>query len=551
MDELTRKSLDFQYILNRINIKTPYGKIYKDKMRPFVRGEEERLIDELEKVEAFTFYARNTKFVESISYIFQRIKDLRTSINRAREGGILLTVELFEIKNFLFLIRELNELLNRNQVPLWDDIRIEPIESLENLLDPESTGISTFYIYEAYSEELRQIREERREREREIKKEKRILRERLEEELGIKLNADGSIVIPKDRLELIKKIENYPHLSYVSETYINVKYSLKPTDKINLLERKILILKDREEKEETKIREYLSKEIGKRSKVLYKNISSIGKLDFLLAKASFGIEIDGVKPNIVKEHQMTIIEGRHLKVEESLKKIGLEYTPITIDLKKGVTCITGANMGGKTVSLKLVGLLTIMAQHGLLVPAKEMVLGLNNFIKASIGDIQSTEKGLSTFGGEIKLIQEAIEVSDNEGLILIDELASGTNPEEGYAISKAIVEYLLEKNSITLLTTHYDNIGNMDRVVHLQVIGLSHMGIGELKKELKDLSEGKLELINRLMDYRLREVGKTKSVPKDAINIARIMGLDKEIIDRAERNLRGHIWEECTSKDRP
>ncbi len=125
--------------------------------------------------------------------------------------------------------------------------------------------------------------------------------------------------------------------------------------------------------------------------------------------------------------------------------MGLEYTPISIELKEGVSCITGANMGGKTVSLKLVGLLTTMAQHGLLVPAKKMVLGLNNFIKASIGDIQSTEKGLSTFGGEIKLIQEAIELSDKKGLILIDELASGTNPEEGYALSKAIVEYLLRK----------------------------------------------------------------------------------------------------------
>ncbi|HSH34725.1 MutS-related protein, partial [Schnuerera sp.] len=272
---------------------------------------------------------------------------------------------------------------------------------------------------------------------------------------------------------------------------------------------------------------------GRKNKILYKNISSIGKIDFVLGKAYFGVKINGVKPKITKDHSINIIDGRHPKVEESLNKNKLKYTPITLELKEGVTCITGANMGGKTVSLKLVGLLTAMAQHGLLVPAKEMTLGLNNFIKASIGDLQSTDKGLSTFGGEIKLIQEAIEIADNKGLILIDELANGTNPEEGYAISKAVVEFLLDKNSITMLTTHYDNIGNMDKVVHLQVIGLSNMELEELKSKLKNLDEQKTNIINKFMDYRLRTVDKTKTVPKDALNIARIMGLDPEIIEKA------------------
>ncbi|MCF6463438.1 MutS-related protein [Clostridium sp. Cult1] len=537
MDGHTKASLDFQYILNRINIKTPYGKIYKDKMRPFFRGEEEKLIEELEKVATYANYAKNKRFMGEINNILHGIKDLRISINRARDGGILSEIELFEIKNFLFLIRDLKEYLTASQVFLWKDMTIEPIESLEKLLDPESTGISTFYIYDAYSEELKSIREEKREAERRIKREKNNLKEKIEKELDIKLNPDGSIIIPKDKGEVIEKLENYPHLNYVSETYMNIRYSLKATDTITLLERKVLILKDKEEKEEMEIRKYLSKEIGKKSKALYKNISSIGKIDFILGKASFGLEIDGIKPHIIKEHSITIVEGRHPKVEESLKKIGLAYTPISLELKEGVTCITGANMGGKTVSLKLVGLLTSMAQHGLLVPAKEMTLGLSNFIKASIGDFQSTDKGLSTFGGEIKLIQEAIEISENKGLILIDELASGTNPEEGYAISRAVVEYLLDKNSITLLTTHYDNIGNMDKVVHLQVIGLSHMELDELKLELKKIQPEKINLINRLMDYRLRTVDKTKPVPKDALNIARIMGLDPKIIHRAEKSL--------------
>lgn len=120
-------------------------------------------------------------------------------------------------------------------------------------------------------------------------------------------------------------------------------------------------------------------------------------------------------------------------------------------------------------------------------------------------------------------------------MILIDELARGTNPEEGYAISKAIVSYLKNKNSITLLTTHYDNVANLEGVSHLQVVGLSKVDIMDLAKEIN--VEEKMEIINKYMDYRLRPVEKHTLVPKDALNIARIMGLEEQILKLAEEYL--------------
>lgn len=416
-------------------------------------------------------------------------------------------------------------------------MKISPMGKLEKLLDPEATGISTFYIYDSYSEQLKGIRKDKREVERKIKREKKYLKKKIQDELNLKLRPDGTVTLLKGDKELIRKVEESSTLIYTSETYMHIKYSLKPTDKITLLERRHLILKDQEEKEEREIKLRLSEEIGKNSKELFKNMASIGKIDFILGKALFSIEIDGIKPKIIKDHSLTIIEGRHPKVEESLNSKELYFTPISLELKEGVTCITGANMGGKTVSLKLVGLLTAMAQYGLMVPAKEMTLGLNLFIKSSIGDLQSTAKGLSTFGGEIKLIQEAIEKSTCKGLILIDELARGTNPEEGYAISKAIVEYLKDKDSITLLTTHYDNIGNTEGVEHLQVIGLSNMDFKELVAKIEIEERDKIGIINKYMDYRLKKVENNDQPPKEALNIARIMGLEKKIINLAERNM--------------
>ena len=538
IDKFTEESLEIQYILNKINTLTPFGKMYKEKIRPFLPGEEEKLREELNKTEIYMEYAKERQFTREISNIFYHIKDLRQSVKKANADGILSEVELFELKQFLFLIRDLDNLLNKYNIPLWGDMEIKPIEQLEKLLDPEDTGISTFYIYDSYSEELTKLRRDKREIEKNIKKEKKALKENIEKELNIKLRPDNTILLSKTDKELIEKLEGDSRINYVSETYMNIKYGLKTSTEISLLERHLNILKDKEEREELKIKEKLSKEIGKHSKELFKNMASIGKIDLILAKAKLALEMKAIKPEILDEHYIKILEGRHPIVEENLKSKDLEFTPISIELSEGVSCITGANMGGKTVSLKLVGLLSAMAQYGLMVPADEMKLGLNKFIKTSIGDLQAIDKGLSTFGGEIKLISEAVEKSNEKGLILIDELARGTNPEEGYAISKALVQYLKDKKSITLITTHYDNIGNTEGVVHLQVVGLSNIDFHKLEKELSEDVEDKIDIINKYMDYRLKIIDDKKGeTPREAINIARIMGLKPEILDFAEKNL--------------
>ncbi|MFA7534273.1 MAG: DNA mismatch repair protein MutS [Tissierellaceae bacterium] len=535
MDQETREALDFQYVLNKINTLTPYGNMFKRRLRAFKLGEEDKLIGELNKIEDLLNIGKNKEIMEELKGILSHIKDLRTSIRRGMEGFILTEVELFEIKNFLYLIRDLSNIVEKYGITIFEDTEIKPVEQLERLLDPEDTGISTFYIYDAYSEELKGIRKKKQNLEKEIKLGKKHIKEKIKEELNISLRPDSSAVVSKDDKELIDKLQDYPYLSYVSETYMTVKFAIKPTEGLKALENQVNILKDKEEREELRIRERLSKEIGKRNRQIYKNMGSIGRLDLLLSKVRFAIEIRGVKPEIICKRVIKIEDGIHPKVKEVLEGKNLKFTPISLELREGVTCITGANMGGKTISLKLIGLLSAMAQHGLFVPAKSMVYGLNKFIVTSIGDMQSTDSGLSTFGGEIKTVQNAIKMSEDKGLILIDELARGTNPEEGYAISKAIVSHLKEKSSISLLTTHYDNVANSEEVLHLQVVGLSKLDFNSLAHEI---SKGdKMEIINKYMDYRLRIVQKDTPIPKDAINIARIMGLEPGIIAEAEKEL--------------
>ena len=535
MDQGTKNAVDFQYIMNQINVLTPYGTMFKGRMKPHKRGGERGLRNQLDMLESYIPYVKNNTIRREFNNILSHMKDLRQSTKRAMDGFILTDVELFEIKNFLYNLHHLKDLLDQYGIPDFPETRVEKIPQLERILDPEETGIATFYIYDAYSEDLRTIRREKRETDKEIRLEKKWIKDKVKEDLGLDLRPDNTVVVNRDNKELLKTIKAYPYLTYFSETYLNIKFTIVPTDDLARAERTLELLRDKEDREEMRIREDLSKEVGKRRRELYRNMLAVGKLDLVLAKAKLAIDMDATKPVILDDHIISIKRGRHPKIEDLLRDRDLEFTPISINLKEGVACITGANMGGKTISLKLVGLLSAMAHYGLYVPAEEMELGLSLYIKSSIGDMQSTDSGLSTFGGEVQVVSDAMERADEQGLILIDELARGTNPEEGYAISKAIAIYLMDKPAISLITTHYDNVADIEGIQHLQVVGLSELDVDTLSEEI---SEGDgMEIINKYMDYRLRVVDKTTGIPRDAINIARIMGLRTEILKIAEEIL--------------
>lgn len=537
IDNNTAENIGLDYVLGKIATITPYGKDLKENMQPFIPGEEDILIKELNLIEKLVALINESKFYfKNIRNILHNIKDIRNSIERAKDRYILSNVELFEIKGFILTLAELYTELETIKARLDQSIIVHRITELEALLDPQHTRVKAFYIYDEYSDGLRLIRENKRQIDNKVKIEKKRLSEELEKELQIKLRPDGSLLISKANKDILEKVNDNPNIIYSSETYMDIKFILKPTKSINELEKELATLKEKEEEEEQKIRQSLSEKIGNYYQHIIKNIQTIGKLDFILAKSYMAIETKSIKPTIIQEHRVNIVNGRHLAVEDILSTNSQEFTPISITLKEGVSCITGANMGGKTVSLKLVGLLCSMAQYGLFVPCTSMETGLNRFIYGSIGDTQSIDKGLSTFGSEISSIKEGLKKADKGGLILIDELARGTNPDEGYAISKAIVNFLKNKRSITLITTHYDNIANTDDVLHYQVIGLSEIDYNELKEKISQ-NKSSMNIVSRNMDYRLKKVTKNTLVPRDAINIAKLMGLDESIISDAENIL--------------
>ena len=185
------------------------------------------------------------------------------------------------------------------------------------------------------------------------------------------------------------------------------------------------------------------------------------KLDFVRAKALFAISIEGEMPQLVKAAELDLINARHPLLLLNFKKDQQTVVPlnINIDENQRVIVVSGPNAGGKSVCMKTVGLLQIMVQSGLLIPADEhSKVGLFNQIFADIGDDQSIESDLSTYSAHLSKMKNFVEKANSKTLILIDEFGTGTDPQFGGPIAEAVLEELNHKKVRGVVTTHYSNL---------------------------------------------------------------------------------------------
>lgn len=532
----TRSETGLDYVVGALNLLTPFGTRIIKEQKPYFPGQEEELEAELERVQRMLdIAAANEREISVLQETFMMMKDNSFTIERSANAA-LSVVEIFEIKSLLLLIDKVRKTADRVLLP--EEFVPGDITDLLDILDPGKDRLNTFYIYDSFSERLAQLRAEKKELERESRKEKKKRKSDLLASTGLSLTPKFDITVSKSDSERMKMIEEISELVKSEEDYMSVTFTLAPTEDDNLLQKKMDEIVAEIEEEELKVREELSQEIHKWEEVLLDGCERIGRLDITLAKALLAARTNCVKPQITKEHVVEFTDGRHLQVEEIIRKKGGEYCPVSLSLRQGVTCITGANMGGKTVSLKLVGMIAIMAQYGYFVPAASARIGLSNFMQILIGDSQSIERGLSSFGSEMEELKEMMDNSRDRSLLLIDEIASGTNPVEGLALTKSITDYLKQQPYISLITTHFEAVTEDRDVVNMQVTGLANADFDRLDKELRYANRReRINVIQKYMDYRLTRVDDNREVPKDALNIAKMLGIDKNIIDKAKQYL--------------
>ena len=532
----TRSETGLDYVVGALNLLTPFGTRIIKEQKPFFPGQEEELRAELERVQRMLdIAAANERDISVLQETFMMMKDNSFTIERSANAA-LTVVEIFEIKSLLLLIDKVRKTADRVLLP--KEFVPGDITELLDILDPGKDRLNTFYIYDSFSERLAKLRAEKKELERESRKEKKKRKSELLTRTGLNLTPKFDITVSKSDSERIEMMKEISELVKSEEDYMSVTFVLAPTEEDNEIQKRIdQVVADIEE-EELKVREELSKEIHKWEEVLLDGCERIGRLDITLAKALFAARTNCVMPQIAEEHVVEFTDGRHLQVEEIVRKKGGEYCPVSLSLSQGVTCITGANMGGKTVSLKLVGMIAIMAQYGYFVPAASARVGLSGFMQILIGDSQSIERGLSSFGSEMEELKEMMDNSRDRSLLLIDEIASGTNPVEGLALTKSITDYLKKQPYISLITTHFEAVTDDKDVVNMQVMGLANADFDRLDKELRYANRReRINIIQKYMDYRLARVDDNREVPKDALNIAKMLGIDNNIIEKAKEYL--------------
>lgn len=259
----------------------------------------------------------------------------------------------------------------------------------------------------------------------------------------------------------------------------------------------------------------LTGEIRERLEALVENTHVIGQLDAIHAAAAFAVETDSNKPTMVPEARFDLLNARHPLL---ILKFGSKdkVVPLTLHLDddRRAILVTGPNTGGKTIALKTVGLLVIMAQSGLLIPADETsTVGIFDQIFADIGDEQSIELSLSTFSSHINNICRAVARVSPTTLVLFDEVGAGTDPKEGAALAEAIILYIIDRDARMIVTTHYS--------------------------QLKTLALERPEIVNASLEFNRKNLAPTYRMQiglpgsSFAVEIAGRLGMPDEICARA------------------
>ena len=443
---------------------------------------------------------------------FRGIMDIRPYFPRLQLGASLSVFELYQVARML----ESSKKVKEQGEEIEDSLRayFEEIDSLEEIRRELARSIeSEERLFDDASKELSDIR----------RKEKGI-EGKITEELNRILNdkrsmlQEGVITLRNGRHVFPVKAEykNAFHGIVHDESSTGVTLFMEPLSIVQL-ENNLSELFSLEKEEVEKILLSLSLKLSPNLPVLERNLELLSHLDFVFAKAKLGKKMDGVRPGLEKEKKLKLLDARHPLIPKD------KVVPISIHIGEAfrLLVITGPNTGGKTVCLKTLGLLQLMGQAGLLIPAFQgSSITVFKEIYADIGDEQSIEQSLSTFSAHMTNTVKILSEADSDCLCLFDELGAGTDPTEGAALALGILHELYERGVTTLATTHYAEI---------KLYALSTEGVENAACEF--------DVESLRPTYRLLIGVPGKS---NAFAIAKKLGLSEKIIEDA----RGRIGEE-------
>ncbi len=447
---------------------------------------------------------------------FGGIRDIRPALKRSAVGSLLSPAELQDIASTISGARKLKlfleALLEEHDWPIikhW----VEHIAELRHIerqinacFDEQGRMLDTA------SPALRRIRGQMRNAEGKIKDQ---LEQLTKSPAVQKMLQEPIVTIRNERYCLPVKAEYRPQFRGLvhDQSASGATLFIEPQSVIDI-NNELQETKLKEEKEIERILARLTASVAEEGEALNRNIQALAELDFIFAKAYFAQALKAVQPKINQRKYFRLKQARHPLIKPE------KIVPVSFELGDAYTSliITGPNTGGKTVTLKTIGLLTLMSCSGLFVPAEEGTeIAVVSSVYADIGDEQSIEQNLSTFSSHMTNIIRILENMDENSLVLLDELGAGTDPTEGAALAMAILDEVCQRGARVLATTHYS--------------------------ELKAYAYTKPKVMNASMEFDIDTLRPTYRLlvglpgRSNALSIAQRLGLKASVIERAQAQI--------------
>ncbi|MBM7701270.1 endonuclease MutS2 [Metabacillus iocasae] len=449
------------------------------------------------------------------------IFDVRPNVKRAQIGGVLSANELLDIASTIYASRQLKnfeEDLASDEgivVPLFQELvsRITPLPHLEQTIKHSIDENGT--VLDGASDKLRTIRQKLRSTESRIREK---LENMIRSSSAQKMLSDAIVTIRNERFVIPVKQEYRSAYGGIvhDQSSSGATLFIEP-QAIVTLNNELQEAKVKEKQEVERILIELTKEVAEVGSELYQNVNQLAELDFMFTKGKYSHALKASKPKMNNQGYVRLFKAKHplISQEEVVAndiELGTDFTSIVI---------TGPNTGGKTVTLKTLGLFTLMAQAGLQVPALDgSEMAVFSKVFADIGDEQSIEQSLSTFSSHMVNIVEILRDVDEDSLVLFDELGAGTDPQEGAALAISILDEVYQRGARVIATTHYPE---------LKAYGYNRKGVVNASVEFD------IETLSPTYKLLIGVPGRS-----NAFEISKRLGLEFSVIERA----RGYVGAE-------
>lgn len=524
----TRESLGLDKLFNLIDAAGDFGNAVKRQKLAHQHNKLPALQEDYNRcARLISVMERNSSSGAKLEEIFSHMQEL--PLTHYKQTDMLLLHELFELKSFLWLYKQLAKHMEKEG--LSDLHPLPNLDKLFSLLDPEANGLPGFRISPHYSPELKSLIDNQFTLTQKLK----AIRKRDLQEASVSLGIPGlkeEFVLSRNRQDAISRLLASNMFVLTQENLANLSFRLADSPAALAVKQEMDALLLNVKAEENVILRQLSDTVFTYLDALTIAWHSSKELCWDYMRARFAISYHCCIPKLLAWNAeafpgIKLSSAVNLSLKLHLEQRQHRYQPLDITMDNAMNLITGPNMGGKSTALITIGQLCYLAGLGIPLPAKSASLPIYDHIYYNHVGNDGSET-LSSFGKEVVAFVAALN-KKGRSLMLLDEFAKGTNPTEGEALCVAVIKYLATTPHSLMAATHFNAPTSLQGIAHFSIKGIAEESFTRLARLTDEDMKQRLKLLSEAMDYSLVPQRTATPPPRCAFKIAALLGMPEEI----------------------